>query len=403
MSGKRVSILLVGIGGYGNRYVEEVLKFPDGGKISVAGVVEVNPASCSYLQELKDRGIPFYTDMESFYAVSHADLAIISTPIQFHCQHVCTALAHGSNVLCEKPLAATVQDAQKMMEARNRSGKFVAVGYNLSFNDQIQELKRDILSGMYGKPKRMKSIILWRRALSYFQSGWKGKRKSASGDWILDSVAHNATAHFLHNMFYLTGAQTDESAKPLLVEAELYRANDIETFDTCTLRAKTEHGTEIMFYTSHTILNNAGPIFSFEFENATISFAEGENDNKIIAVFNDGTEKSYENTGTAACEDKLRVCVEALASGSNQIPCGIEAAYPQLLTINAVMDAIPEIPGFPLHQVHVDQETNAVWVEGLEEVLRNCYDKWQLPSEAGVSWAAPAAAADLTDYREFKG
>ncbi|MCR8631519.1 Gfo/Idh/MocA family protein [Paenibacillus radicis (ex Xue et al. 2023)] len=403
MKGKQVSILLVGIGGYGNRYVEELLKATDDSQFTIAGVVEVNPDRSRYVQQLQDRGITFYADMESFYASSGADLAIISTPIQFHCQHVCTALLNGSHVLCEKPIAATVQDAQKMIDARNQSGKFVAVGYNLSFNDQIQELKRDILSGAFGKPKRLKTLVLWRRPLAYFQSGWKGKRKSVSGDWILDSVAHNATAHFLHNMFYLTGSRTDASAKLQYVAAELYRANDIETFDTCALRVKTEDDVEILFYTSHTILNNEGPVFSFEFEKASISFAEGRNENQIKAVFHDGTEKVYASTGTAACEDKLRVCIGALASGSNEIPCGLEAAYPQLLCVNAMMEAIPEVPGFPKALVGLDEETNAVWVDGLEDVLKNCFEQGVLPSEAGIPWAVPARTADLTDYRIFKG
>ncbi|WP_165972313.1 Gfo/Idh/MocA family protein [Paenibacillus piri] len=399
---KQVSILLVGIGGYGNNYVRDLLEADDN-RASIAGVVEVNPDSCRYVQQLRDKGIPFYTDMESFYAESQADLAIISTPIQFHCQHVCTALSHGSHVLCEKPLAATVQEAQTMMEARDRSGKFVAVGYNLSFNNQILALKQDILAGLYGKPKRLKSIVLWRRALSYFQSGWKGKRKSASGAWILDSVAHNATAHFLHNMVYLTGPATDRSANPLNATVELYRANDIETFDTCTMKVKTDNGADIYFYTSHTILDNEGPIFHFEFERATITFAEGLNDNRITAEFHDGSQKVYASTGTTQTEDKLRVCIDAIVSGSGQVPCGLEAAYSQLLAVNAAMDAIPQAPGYPESLVHLDDETNAVWVEGLADTLKRCFDEWKLPSETGTAWAAPAKHVDFAGYREFRG
>jgi predicted dehydrogenase len=300
-------------------------------------------------------------------------------------------------------VAATVQDAQKMIDMQKKTGKFVAVGYNLSFNAQIQELKRDIMSGLFGKPRRLKTIVLWRRPLTYFQSGWKGKRKSVSGDWILDSVVHNATSHFLHNMFYLIGSKTDVSAKPVEIAAELYRANDIETFDTCAFRVKTDEGVEIMYFASHSILAHEGPVFTFEFDKAVVTYADGKDGNKITAVFKDGTEKVYNSTGISPLADKLRTCIEAVQSGANQIPCGLEAAYPQLLCVNAAMDATPEIQGFPPHMVHHDEQTNAIWVEGLEDALWLIYDKWQLPSEAGVSWAVEAKVADLTGYQAFKG
>ena len=96
--------------------------------------------------------------MEEFYAADHADLAIISSPIQYHAQQSIYALDHGSNVLCEKPLCATVPDALKMREAQNRSGKFLAVGFQWSFDNSILDLKKDIISGMLGRPKRLKTL-----------------------------------------------------------------------------------------------------------------------------------------------------------------------------------------------------------------------------------------------------
>jgi hypothetical protein len=187
------------------------------------------------------------------------------------------------------------------------------------------------------------------------------------------------------------------------VDAELYRANGIETFDTCALRVKTLDEVEIMFYVSHTIRNNKGPVFSFEFEKASISYTEGLNENQITAVFHDGTKKVYASSGTTPCEDKLRVCLAAIASGSHTIPCGLETAYPQLQCVNAITEAVPEITVFPESLVQVDEETNSVWVNGLEEGLKSCFEEGVLPSEAAMSWAAPAKSADLRDYRIFKG
>ncbi|HHY23751.1 MAG TPA: Gfo/Idh/MocA family oxidoreductase, partial [Clostridiaceae bacterium] len=111
---KKVSIVLVGAGGYGNIYISELLNNIDKDKFTIVGVVDPNPQGCKYLKELKELKIPFFEDIEEFYAYNNADLAVISTPIQYHATQSCYAMMHGSNVLCEKPVSATIQDALKM-------------------------------------------------------------------------------------------------------------------------------------------------------------------------------------------------------------------------------------------------------------------------------------------------
>jgi predicted dehydrogenase len=406
MSKKQVSVVMVGIGGYGATHVNEMLNSIQEQDAVIVGVVDVKPENSKYYQELKEAGIPMYASLESFYAESSkgADLAVISTPIQYHCPQTCLALASGSHVLVEKPVSATVQEAIVMMEAQKQSGdKFVAVGYNWSFNSQIQQLKQDIISGIFGQPKRLKSVVLWRRNQDYFSRGWKGQRKSPSGEWILDSVAHNATSHFLHNMFYLLGATTEESAFPRRVQSELYRANPIENFDTCVTRAEVEGGIEVLFAASHAITENKGPNFCFEFEKATLTFNTGENEDEITALFHDGSKRIYPRKGYAGERSKLLTCIQAIQSGSTEILCGLEAAYAQVLCMNGMLESVPVISDFPQGLVHLDEGSKAVWVDGLKETLLQCYDEWKLPSELGVSWATAGRTVDLTDYRHFKG
>ncbi|WP_028549876.1 Gfo/Idh/MocA family protein [Paenibacillus sp. UNC451MF] len=401
MSAKQVSILLVGIGGYGNTHVNELLHAYSDGDIHpvIAGVVDVHPEKSNHYQALQDLKVPFYTTMDHFYADNKADLAVISTPIQFHCEQTCLALANGSNVLCEKPIAATVQEVRRMMDARDRSGKFVAIGFDWSFTPQIQQLKQDVMSGVFGRPKRLKTIVLWRRTDSYFSSGWKGRKKSDQGEWILDSVAHNATSHYLHNMFYILGSKTDESLRLQSVEAELYRANPIENFDTCAVRVQGEGGVEALFYATHAVSHNFGPSFCYEFEKATITYTSGQNSNRIDAVFADGTVKGYD----ALKSSKLRTCIKAVASGDSSIPCGLEAAYAEVLCANGMLDSMPAIRTFPASMILRDEEVKFTWVEGLREALLDSYHRWALPSEAGFDWAAKGSQTELGNYRAYVG
>jgi myo-inositol 2-dehydrogenase/D-chiro-inositol 1-dehydrogenase len=56
------------------------------------------------------------------------DLAIIASPVRFHAEHAINALKAGFAVLCEKPMAATVAQAEAMVEQANESGKVLAIG-----------------------------------------------------------------------------------------------------------------------------------------------------------------------------------------------------------------------------------------------------------------------------------
>src|SRR5699024_9399417 len=145
------------------------------------------------------------------------------------------------------------------------------VGFNWSFTDSIQQLKKDLLAKKFGEIKRLKSIVLWPRSLDYYsRSDWAGKMYSKDGDYIYDSVANNATAHFLHNLFYLTGDSLDASAILKDVTPELYRANTIETFDTCAIKVTTNEDIDIFFYASHAVDDIVNPMFEIECEHAKI-------------------------------------------------------------------------------------------------------------------------------------
>jgi predicted dehydrogenase len=92
-----------------------------------------------------------------------------------------------------------------MIKARDQANKFVSIGYQLSFSEEIQNLKRDIRSGIFGKPKRFKSP----RSENYYSRGWAGKMKDNQGNIVMDSVSNNATSHQIHNMFYVLGNAID--------------------------------------------------------------------------------------------------------------------------------------------------------------------------------------------------
>ena len=282
------------------------------------------------------------------------------------------------------------------------AGRPVAVGYQRSFSEAVGALKRDIIAGKLGRAKRLKSMVCWPRPVSYYaRSHWAGRLKTDVGQWVLDSPVNNATAHFLHNMLYLLGPAPTQSASPVEIEAELYRAKPIESFDTGCLRVRVECGAELLFLTSHSTRDGRGPVWHYEFEHATIHHDKDSHED-LIVEFNDGSRVNYGDP-EADHFNKLWQTVEAVRDGA-QVDCPIEAALAQTLCVNGAHESMPEITPFAADAVRIDDNDGdpLTWMPGLADVFDACFDRGCLPSELGdIPWARPGKSIDLTGYEHY--
>jgi predicted dehydrogenase len=406
--GDVVSLALVGIGGYGNTYVNAVLDAPEPRHFRFAAAVDPNPTSCRRLTELESRGVTIYPSLEAMYAEQRPDLVALSTPLHLHAQQTCFALERGSHVLCEKPLCVTPRQIREMTDARERADRIVAIGYQWSFSDAVQRLKGDVMSGRLGRPKRLRTLVLWPRDEAYYgRSRWAGARTDAAGNPVLDSPVNNACAHYLHNMLYVLGPAVDRSTEPARVTAELYRANSIQNYDTAALRCTTADGVELLFVVSHATGTRHGPIFSSEFERGTVHYADALDDEdaggRIIAHLGDGGTRDYGSPAQPS-HKKLFDTIGAIRQGRRDVACGIEAAAAHTRCVWAAQQSPSAIRDFPRELVRVEGKPGhrRTFVEGLDDVLERCYDEAALPSELGISWAAGArdvtvAASDAAD------
>jgi len=369
-----IHIVLVGVGGYGNLYVNTLLDDTSGRY--TFSMVDPYPGTCNRLEEALSRGIRLYGSLSEFYAENEADLAVISTPIHLHVPMILEALSHGSHVLCEKPLCGDEKDIGVLRKASAEAGRFVAIGYQWSHSDAIRNLKQDIMSGLFGRPVLFKTIVLWPRDHAYYSrgTGWAGKLKSKNGDLIRDSVANNATAHYLHNLFYLLGETMDSSLMPERIESRIFRANDIETFDTAVIRCGFGNGAEAVYIASHATSSTRNPEFVLRFEKGTVQYVQ--KNGEIIAEFTDGTVKNYGNP-FASDAQKLYMAAENARLGTGETVCGVEAASVQTRVIAAVHDAHPEAERFPCELVKEKTAGGKVYTycENLYEELNRLYNE----------------------------
>ena len=149
---KKLSLLLAGVGGYGGLIAREVLEHCAEHNAEVVGIVEPFLENSPVKEQIRALSLPVYAALEDFYKEHQADLAILSTPIHLHAQQSIFVLEHGSDCLCEKPTAPTLQEAAAMQQAAERTGKHLTIGYQLSHSPAVLDLKKDILAGRLGKP-----------------------------------------------------------------------------------------------------------------------------------------------------------------------------------------------------------------------------------------------------------
>lgn len=395
-----ISLALAGIGGMGYFYLKELLEKYHPQKVFIQGAVDPYPERSALFAELNKLNIPVFSSLKDLlFHQSSPELTVISSPIHYHVDQSGLAIQKGSHVLCEKPLTAAVQDADALIQLESKSINWVLIGYQWSFSDAVQTLKKDILEGAFGRPLRFKSLCLWHRDLNYYRRcDWAGKIKSPEGIWILDSPANNAMAHFLHNLLYLAGDEKYSSSSPIEITAEAYRAYPIENYDTIACRALTRNNIEILFYASHAVKDNIGPMFHLKFSDAEVGFDHSMG--VIKAVSKKGKEKKYGSPDLFPMK-KLEYAINAV---TQRLPiiCGPEAARAQTLSINGIQESISGFINFPDPMIDKTQKTSRNVLE-LENILTRCYTDNKLPSEAGLSWAREGKRINLDSYAYFPG
>lgn len=381
----KLKVILAGIGGYGAGYVMTALNMED--EIEVVGIIDPFAEKSPVYDSVEDLPL-FNTIDEYFNAGNIADAIVISTPIQLHCEHICSALSHGLHVLCEKPLCGSPEDADKIVKAcKEHPGQKVLIGFQWSFSPAILEAKKQIIAGIWGKPLSMRVIVRWPRAFSYYErNNWAGKMKDGKGNFIGDSVISNATAHYLHNPLFMLGTSIAASADPSKIEGECYKAFNIETFDTAFAGLTVPNGkggeTKVFITVSHCSEESAEPVIEYTFENGRIwcsgddrLHGELNGEPKEFGVIGSNLE-GYYNKMTWLCE---------CAQNSAESPCTPETALPELKVANFLLNNIPvkHFQEDSVEECTAPMKEKRLKVKGLDAVMKECFEKMQLPEELG--------------------
>ncbi len=148
--------------------------------------------------------LKLYDNKEEMLEAEQPDLVDICIPTPYHCEMACEMLERGYHVFCEKPMARTYEQAQRMLATAQKSGKKLMIGQCVRFFPAYTYMKQAYENGALGKP-----VTAMFRRIS-FPPVW-GK-----GSWFFDyaksgGCLHDMSLHDIDYARYLFGEPSSVS------------------------------------------------------------------------------------------------------------------------------------------------------------------------------------------------
>jgi predicted dehydrogenase len=378
---ERPRLALIGISGYGRIHLQLARECRDRGELDLVAATVINPQEeADNVADLVAHGCTIYADYEKMLAehAGRVDLCLIPTGIPWHARMTIAALRAGANVLVEKPLAGSVAEVEAVQAEEQKSGRFVAVGFQDLYEPGTAWLKKELVSGAIGKIQSVRFLGLWPRRRSYFtRNDWAG-RLQAGGVPVLDSPLNNAFGHFVMLSLYFASSESHGASAATPEGVELFRAHAIESFDTAVVKLHTPSDVKLWFGVSHVSHETVEPeIFihgttgtaCWRYENeAWLSDAQGRRQQRAMPNI----------TGTR--QAMMAAVLHRLRQPDAPI-CGVEMARRHTEVIEAVHRASP-IRSFPAKDIQWTAENGTgseiPEVAGLTAAMRNAFQSQEL-------------------------
>ena len=106
--------------------------------------------------ELGDSSV--FRTLEQALHSTQIEAVVITTPTFTHAELAVTAAGAGLHVFCEKPMALTIEECDRITEAANRSGVILQIGFMRRFDPAFRDAKHQIEQGMIGRPLVVRSL-----------------------------------------------------------------------------------------------------------------------------------------------------------------------------------------------------------------------------------------------------
>jgi UDP-N-acetyl-2-amino-2-deoxyglucuronate dehydrogenase len=191
MTGKRFAI--IGCGKIASRHADQITHL---GKL--VAVCDIVPQKAQELAETY-RANPYTSISDLLQKEQNLDIVSICTPNYLHAPQSIEVLLSGRHVLCEKPLATSVKDAEAMIVAAKTAAKKLFVVKSSRYNPTLQAVKAALESGRLGKIFSFQLSCFWNRPATYYLNSWRGSKTKDGG------TLYTQFSHYIDVLYWMLG------------------------------------------------------------------------------------------------------------------------------------------------------------------------------------------------------
>ena len=222
----KISFGIIGFGKIGPRHKK---KIDENKNCNLSAVCEIDKKK---LNQINKNSINIYSDYKSMLENDDIDVISVCTPNYLHTQMTIDALNAGKHVICEKPMALSIKDCEKMIEASRRNNRYLFVVKQNRYNPPVNAVKELLNNNRIGKIINISVNCYWNRNKEYYSSSdWKGIRSKDGG------ALFTQFSHFVDLMYWFVGP-----VKSVYALSSNFIHPEIEIEDTGTVSLKFANG-----------------------------------------------------------------------------------------------------------------------------------------------------------------
>ncbi len=212
---RRLGVALVGLGNYSRGQLGPALQATE--DCYLAGIVTGTPSKAeewAKKYDIPERNIYDYDSFDTIEDNPEIDIVYVVLPNSMHAEYTIRAAQAGKHVICEKPMATSVEDCERMIDACKQAERMLSIGYRLRYEPFNQEMMRLGQEEVYGPLKHIEANF-------GFPIGdptqWRLKKGLAGGGAMMDV-----------GIYCIQGARYVTGLEPIAVTAQEYKTDPVK-------------------------------------------------------------------------------------------------------------------------------------------------------------------------------
>ncbi len=200
---QKIKFGVVGCGHIGKRHAEMIKRYDEAELVGLCDILPVSETKADTF------GVPYYNSIDELLKSSpELDVISVCSPNGLHASHALKALDHKKHIVCEKPMALTTNDCEKIIFKALQVHKNVFCVMQNRYSPPSAWLKNIVEQGVLGDIFMVQLVCYWNRDDRYYkQGGWKGTPDLDGG------TLFTQFSHFIDIMYWVFGDITDISGR----------------------------------------------------------------------------------------------------------------------------------------------------------------------------------------------